>query len=57
MITGEDRIATEAFLDDSKRLLDFAYLSPAQQAEIDAAISAGATADEVERLQRGMRRS
>jgi uncharacterized protein YoxC len=53
-ITGQDRLATEAFLDDSKRLLDFAHLTPAEKAEIDAAIGAGATADEVEQLQRRM---
>lgn len=46
-ITGADRLETDAFMQDSKTLLDFSLLEPDEQAAVDRSILAGGDFDGV----------
>jgi hypothetical protein len=47
LITGRDRLDTDAFLQTSKKMLAFSRLDPAAQRELDERRAAGADADEI----------
>jgi hypothetical protein len=49
LITGGDRLETDAFMQDSERLLAFSRLDTDAQHTLDQSIGAGADVDEVER--------